>query len=323
MIVTVTLNPAVDRIYWVDSLRMCEVVEEEYLTRATRSATCAGGKGVNMSILLAQLGVESVAMGFIGGFAGRTVVGDLRDKGVTTHFVWTRGETRTNVTVLEKGRAYVPIFIDEAGSPVEERDVERFMKRYQRMLERATWVVLAGSLPPNMDPGIYYDLARRAREAGARVVLSAGGEALERALEAGPAVVKPDTRADRRLLGGDLDSRDAVIAAGREMVSRGAGIVLISHDITGDIAVTRDGVWEIQTSVKVSDLRNLIGADDALLAGVLYQLDREATLEDALRFGLAAGIATAESDLKLCGDPQQIRAEMERITVKQIGGGVQ
>ena len=87
MIVTVTLNPAVDKIYWVDSLRVGRVVEEEFLTRATRSSTSAGGKGVNMSAVLSQLGMENVAMGFIAGSAGHVVAQDLRAKNVTTNFV--------------------------------------------------------------------------------------------------------------------------------------------------------------------------------------------------------------------------------------------
>ncbi|MCK4355917.1 hypothetical protein KAW44_02405, partial [Candidatus Bipolaricaulota bacterium] len=98
MIITVTLNPAIDKMYWVDRLKMGRVTQEEFLTRAIRSDTSAGGKGINISILLARLGVENVAMGFVGGHTGHVVVRDLRDEGVTTNFVWVNGETRTNVT---------------------------------------------------------------------------------------------------------------------------------------------------------------------------------------------------------------------------------
>ena len=114
MIVTVTLNPAVDKMYWVEGLKMCDVAQEEFLTRATRSTTSAGGKGVNVSVFLSRLGMENVAMGFVGGHTGHVIVRDLRDEGVTTNFVWTHGETRVNVTLLQVGREYSPNLINES-----------------------------------------------------------------------------------------------------------------------------------------------------------------------------------------------------------------
>jgi 1-phosphofructokinase len=319
MIVTVTLNPAVDKIYWVDSLRVGRVVEEEFLTRATRSSTSAGGKGVNMSVFLSQLGMENVAMGFIGGFAGHVVARDLRDKGVTTNFVWTRGETRTNAVVLEEGQSRILVFIGEPGPTVDEDDVKHFVRRYRRMLSSASWVVLAGSLPPGVDASIYRDLAKMAREAGVKVVLSAGGDALERGLEAGPFIVKPDTREERLLGGKSLATRDAIVAAGRQIVDRGqAEIVIVSHEVTGDVVVSREAAWEIRSSVPASDLKNLVGADDAFLAGILFQLAHGESMESALRFGLAAGVATAESEGKICGDRGRIEARMEQVAVDRI-----
>ena len=318
MIITVTLNPAVDKVYWVERLKICEVTEEEFLTRATRSATSAGGKGVNMSVFLSAMGMDNVAMGFVGGHSGRLVVRDLRDRGVTTNFIWTREETRTNVTVLERGHESVPLLIGEAGGSVTDHELERFMRRYRRMLPRAEWIVLAGSLPPGVDVGIYSELAKLAREAGAKVVISAGGEALIRTFELCPYLVKPDTREHRELMGIDLASKEKIIEAGRRIATCGAEMVVISHQVTGDIAVTRDAVWEIKTSIPTAEFRNLVGADDVFLAGILYRLVESDPIEDALRFGLAAGLASAESEEKVCSKRDQIQAEMKNVTVERI-----
>jgi 1-phosphofructokinase len=318
MIVTVTLNPAVDKVYWVDRLKICEVTEEEFLTRALRSSTSAGGKGVNMSVFLSAMGLENVAMGFVGGHTGHVIVRDLRDRGVTTNFIWTRVETRTNVTVLEKGHESVPLFIGEAGGSVTEHEVERFLRRYRRMLSRAEWVVLAGSLPRDVDEGIYGELALMAQEAGAKVVVSASGEPLVRTFEACPYLVKPDTRAHRELMGIALASREQIVEAGKRIASCGAEMVVISHQVTGDICVTRDGVWEIRTPVPAAEFRNLVGADDVFLAGILYRLVEDDPLEEALRFGLAAGLASAESEQKVCTQVDRIRAEMEKVSVERI-----
>ena len=319
MIITVTMNPAVDKVYWVDDLKVADATQEEFLTRARRSATFAGGKGVNVSIFLSQIGVENVAMGLVAGHTGHVVVRDLRDRGVTTNFVWTRGETRTNVTVLEKGREYIPVFIDEAGAPVSPSEIERFVRRYRQMLNRASWVVLGGSLRPGIDPSLCRELVEMGAEAGAKVILSAGGDPLTEGVKAGPYLVKPDTREHRELMGIQLSSRDAIIEAGRKIVAAGAKIVVISHEVTGDIAVTAEGaVWEIKAEVPPSRFKNLIGADDVFLAGILYKLAAGERLEEALRFGLAAGLLSAESEDKDIGRLEDIEREAEKIAVERI-----
>ena len=318
MIVTVTLNPAVDKMYWVEGLKMCDVTQEEFLTRAIRSSTSAGGKGVNVSVFLSRIGMENVAMGFVGGHTGHVVVRDLRDEGVTTNFVWTHDETRVNVTLLQVGREHSPNLINEAGQTIRPEEVNRLMRRYRRMLNRATWVVLGGSLPPGVDPGIYGEMAQMAKDAGAKVILTTGGEALKRALDACPYIVKPDTREHLTLEGKPLTTVDAIIEAGRHVIACGAEIVIISHEVTGDIAITRDDVWEIKAQVSTSRFKNLVGADDVFLGGILYKLSQDAPLEEALRFGLAAGLASAESDEKICRDMAVIEEEMKSVTVTKL-----
>jgi len=318
MIVTVTLNPAVDKMYWVERLKVCDETEEEFLTTATRSGSSAGGKGVNMSVFLSGMGMDNVAMGFVGGHAGHLIIRDLRDRDVTTNFVWIREETRTNVTVLEHGHEYVPLFIGESGPNVSALELERFRRKFKRMLTRASWVILAGSVPPGVDAGIYRELASLAKDAGVKVVVSARGEALLQTFQASPYLVKPDTRVRRSLMGKDLASSEKIIEAGRQIAALGAEMVVISHEVTGDIAVTKDAVLVIKTPVAAREFRNLVGADDVFLAGIVYQLVEDAPVETALRFGLAAGLASAESDEKVCGKMDRIQAEMEKVTVERI-----
>jgi fructose-1-phosphate kinase PfkB-like protein len=161
-------------------------------------------------------------------------------------------------------------------------------------------------------------LSKEAQAAGAKVVVSARGEALMRTLESCPYLVKPDTREHRELLGIDLASKEKIIEAGRHIASCGAEMVVISHEVTGDIAVVRDGVWEINTPVPTAEFRNLVGADDAFLAGILYRLVEGDGVSDALRFGLAAGLASAESEEKVCVEMDRIEAEMAKVTAERI-----
>ena len=318
MIVTVTLNPAVDKVYWVDALKICDVAQEEFLTRAIRSDTSAGGKGVNMSVFLRRLGMDNVAMGFVGGHTGHVVVRDLRDEGVTTNFVWTHGETRVNVTILQEGREHIPNLINESGQEIGEGEIKRLMRRYRRILGQASWVVLGGSLPPGVPTSIYAEMAQMAKDAGAKTIVTAGGEALSKALGSCPYIVKPDTREHTMLEGKDLTTVDSIIEAGRDVIACGAEIVIVSHHVTGDIAITRDAVWEIETSTPTSVFKNLVGADDAFLAGILYKLAQDEPIEDALRFGLASGLVSAESEDKISTDLTMIENELGGITVKRL-----
>jgi fructose-1-phosphate kinase PfkB-like protein len=187
------------------------------------------------------------------------------------------------------------------------------------MLSRASWVVLAGSLPPGVEVGTYRELAKLARDAGVKVVLSAGGEALSEGLRGCPHIVKPDTREQRRVAGKEVVTRESIVDAGRQIVEHGgAELVIISHEVTGDVAVSKDAVWEIKSEVPTAELKNLIGADDIFLAGILFKLVQDEPLGQALRFGLAAGLASAESEEKICKDLGRIEAEMQRVTVNRI-----
>jgi 1-phosphofructokinase family hexose kinase len=318
MIVTVTLSPAIDKVYWVDRLKIGEETREEFVTRAHRSSTSAGGKGVNVSIMLSRLGMENVAMGIVGGHTGHVVVRDLRDENVTTNFVWGHEETRTNVTILESGREHIPIKVNEPGIHVTSNEVERFLRRYKRIVHRASWVVLAGSLPDGAGLDIYRELSLIAEEAGAKVVISAGGEPLTRALTACPYLVKPDVRTELALEGTELQTLDQIVAAGRGMTACGVTIIIVSHDVTGDIVITPSAVLEIEARVSTKLFRNLVGADDALIGGLIYKLVDGAPLKDALRFGMAAGILSAESDDKICREVDRIPAEMENIVVREL-----
>lgn len=317
MIITVTPNPAIDKIYGIDRLKVGGITQDEFLTRATWSDTSAGGKGINVSIFLARMGMESVAMGFVGGHTGHVVVRDLRDEGVTTNFVWVQEETRTNVTILEHGREHIPILIDEAGASVSEQEISRFVRRYKRMIKRASWVVLGGSLPPGIPDDFYRGLVELAKEAGVKVAVSAGGSALTHALPACPYLVKPDIRERLAMEGADLSTREGIITAGKSMVACGVEMIIVSHEFTGDIVITRDDVWEIKARVSATAFKNLVGADDALLGGLIFKLKQDSGIEEALRFGMAAAIRSAESHKKICQDVGKIEAEMEHIFLER------
>jgi len=322
MILTVTLNPTLDKFYWVDRLpRSLERAEEEILIRARKSTSSAGGKGINVSVFLACMGVETVAMGFLAGHTGQIVLRDLLARGATANFVWIEGETRTNVTIIEKGKEYHPVKIHEQGPPVPPRAVDVFLRKYRRMLKRADYVVLGGALPPGIPADFYGELVRLAGEHGVRAVVHAGGKALEAALEASPYLVKPDVREVPQVAGLPAKTEKEIIQAGQHALDKGVEICLISHDITGDLLITRDGVWDLQARVPLSKFKNLVGADDALVGAFLYRLSEGDDVLEAVRFGMAAAIASAEIEPKMCLSKPAIELEMEQVEIVRKEGG--
>lgn len=322
MILTVTLNPTLDKFYWVDALPLSlDHLEEAILIRSEKSLTSAGGKGINVATFLACHGVEAVAVGFLAGHTGQIILQDLLARGVTANFVWMAGESRTNVTVIAKGREFHPLLIHEEGPPVSEEAMRIFFRKYERLVRRAEYVVLAGALPPGCRPDCYRTLVRLAHQAGAHVLVHAGGAALVETFVEGPFLVKPDIREELQL--GDLPvgSPEEIVRAGRTVVGQGVHACLISHRVTGDILVARDGVWEFEARVPLSRFRNLVGADDALVGGLLAALVRGENLVEATRYGMAAAVASAEVEEKLCLNPSAIRRELDYVVVRARGEG--
>lgn len=314
MILTVTPNPAIDKIYWID--RLCLDDSEMPLMRATRSHLTAGGKGINVSVFLARMGIETTAMGFIAGETGRAIERFVREEGITTGFVWAEGETRTNVTILEKGHEQRPLQISEQGPFAPAQALKRFLSQYKRVLPRVRYVFLGGSLPPGVPVQFYQELTRLAHQHHVSVVVNAAGEALAHILSERPWFVKPDTRQRQELEGTPLTEVEQILAVGRRVVERGVGAVLISHRITRDLLVAQEGTWDLEA--RDVQFKNLLGAEDALIAGLLSAVVRGTPLPEAARFGMAAATASAESDELVVTDREQIERALKKIQMERL-----
>ncbi len=314
MILTVTPNPAIDKIYWIDAL---DLQGEAPLTRATRSYLSAGGKGINVSIFLAKMEIENIAMGFVAGETGRALERRVREENITTGFIWAEGETRTNVTLLEKGREQRPIQISEPGPTVNPQTLQRFLAQYKRALPHAQYVFLGGTLPPGVPAHFYQELSKLAHQRGARVIINAAGEPLSRALPERPWLVKPDTRQLRYIDGHALSDATEIMRTGDYLIrEHGVEALLVSHKITHDVLVTREGAWDLEAHAV--RFKNLLGAEDALLAGMISALVRGATLLEAVRFGMAAATASAESAALIVADRASIETVLGRITAERL-----
>lgn len=316
MILTITLNPAYDLIYWVKEL---EQKGETQLSRAFRTHSSAGGKGINVSIYLASVGVENVAMGLIGGHTGRTIKRSLREEGIVTNFTWISEETRSNVAILKKGQEDNPIEVNSAGPEISERVLDQFMEQYETILHRVSCVVLSGSLPPGVPESYYQVLVEQAKEMGLRTVVNTGGDYVRPAAKAGPYLIKPDIRERKEVMGEKLTNSQSIIEVGQKMLDFGTEYVLLSHGLTGDILISKDKIWELEANREELTVRNRVGAGDSLVGGIIYQLEEGKNVPEAVRYGLAAGMASVEVYEKICRDASLVQAQLEQVTLHELG----
>ena len=310
MIITLTLNPAVDETMWIDRLAPGEV------HRVHEVHTDPAGKGINASRMVHRLGCPTIALGLVGGDAGDMIEKALAKEGVQHHFVRVAGETRINFTLVEASGVASSFY---APGPDASPDALAALERMLEVWMRAGRVlVLAGSLPPGVPTGAYAKYVRAAREAGLRVFLDASGDALREGLDAQPDLIKPNAEEAEELLGRRLDGEAAVIGAARELAQR-AGMVVISMGSKGSVCARGGDAWRI-ASPKI-ERRSTVGSGDSMVAGIAVAMARGDGVEAALALGTAAGAATAMSLGTSLGTAADVAALVSRVRVERVDDG--
>lgn len=286
MIVTLTMNPSLDRTLRVDVLRPGAV------HRALETGTDPGGKGVNVARALAAHGAEVLTVLPVGAATGAALVDLLIAADVPHLAVPVAGRTRANVSVVD--REGTTTKINEPGHPLSAREMAAVTDAVISRVRPGDWVLTAGSLAPGQDPESYAALGTAARNAGARWALDTSGEALTASLAAGPDMVKPNREELGEVLAGTADTLGDVVERCRTLVGDSSLTVVCSLGADGAVLVDRDRAWH-GTGPRVQ-VANTVGAGDALLAGYLYGITTSASPEGALRCGIAwatAAVATS------------------------------
>ncbi|MBW3592552.1 MAG: 1-phosphofructokinase family hexose kinase [Actinobacteria bacterium] len=286
MIVTVTLNAAMDRTLLVPNL------QPGHRHRASMAFASAGGKGINVARALKRLGVPVVCTGLAGGRTGTLIVDDLATDGILNDFVRIREESRTSVAVLDPV-ANVSTEINEWGPEVHEDELELLKEKLAYLSQRAEFVVFAGSLPRAVDPGFYGELIREANRRHTLAVLDVDGEPLRLGIEAEPYLVSPNATEAEALVGHEFNDDDDRVAALDEIASLGARNVLITHE-TGCYALMREDRDEhrIRGIAPRLDPVARIGSGDVFLAAFLAARVAGRSVEEAVRSAVATGAAS-------------------------------
>jgi 1-phosphofructokinase family hexose kinase len=308
MILTVTPNTGLDRVLFLPRL------ERNRRNQADDSIESMGGKGCDVSLILRELGEETVATGLAGGDTGRRMEGMLRKAGVVPDFVWTHGETRVN-TVLIETETGGHTTICAAGLHPDDDARAGLVGWIDRWVPTAEAVVLAGSLPESWPPELYGELVRRARGGGAPVVVDASGAQLRAAVAEGVQAVKPNLAELEAAAGRELNGPGEVPAAARRLQEFGADWVLVSLGAEGACLVSSRGEWWA-AGLEVPVV-NPAGAGDGMTACLALAHVRRWPEEEALRWAVAvsASIVTTRGTAELRrGDVDRL---LDRVRVER------
>ncbi|MBE6853420.1 MAG: 1-phosphofructokinase [Ruminococcus sp.] len=287
MIYTVTFNPAIDYVVRTGDMKTGEV------NRALSEEIFFGGKGINVSVVLGELGVKSKALGFVAGFTGAAIEEGITRAGVEADFVHLKkGFSRINVKIKSSAETE----LNGKGPDISQEELDMLFCKLEELKDGDT-LVLAGSIPSSLPEDIYEKIMARLSDRRIRTAVDASGELLLNVLKYRPFVVKPNKSELSATLGREITTVEQVAEGAEELRKRGAVNVLVS--MAGDGAVLVDEHGRVHVcGVCRGCVRNSVGAGDSMLAGFLAGCDEG--YDHALRLGTAAGGATAFSDGLAC-----------------------
>lgn len=283
MIKTVTMNPAVDKTVEIDNFRVGAV------NRISSLRLDAGGKGINVSKTIKAMKGSSLATGILAGRNGEYIKNYLDQMGVNNDFLFVKGETRTNVKVVDSFK-HTNTDINEPGLiDISKNDLSMLETKIFDSMNKDDILILSGSVPSNVSPGIYGEWTERADKSGARVLLDADGELLGKGIKAKPYLIKPNINELERLVGSKLNSINEIASAAKSLLDIGIEIIAVSLGAEGAVFVKRDQV--VHAEGLAVEVRSTVGAGDAMVAALALALFRGYTFERAVTLSIAAGTA--------------------------------
>lgn len=300
MIYTVTFNPSLDYIISVNNFALGKT------NRTTGEQMLAGGKGINVSTVLTNLGIENTALGFTAGFTGKEIERMAKESGLTCDFIALEsGCSRINV----KMKDFDGTEINGTGPRIDKTDVEKLMNQL-RKLQAGDILVLAGSIPSSMDKFIYRDIMAELSDKGILFVVDATNELLLNVLKYQPFLIKPNNHELGEIFGVELTTRESVVPYAKKLQEMGAKNVLVSMAGEGAVLLSENREIFILPAPK-GTLVNAVGAGDSMVAGFLAGWVEQKDFYHAFRMSVSAGSASAFSEL--LATKEEIETILEKI----------
>lgn len=310
MIVTVTMNPAIDKTIDIEAL------EQGGLNRIQHVEYDAGGKGINVSKTIRELGGKSIATGFLAGNGGKTIENVLNTQGIENDFVWVEGETRTNTKVVEKNGTVTEL--NEPGPQISEAQIAQLMEKLMGYAKEDTLIVLAGSVPASVSRDIYKDMIEKLHGAGAKVLLDADGDLFVNALEAGPDIIKPNKVELEEYAGvGRNTPLKQIVGIAKNLLNKGVATVAVSLGSEGALLIRKDG------QVKAPGLKvkahSTVGAGDAFVAALAYSWDEGLDFTEMMKTCMATSAGAVTTIGTKPPTKEVIEALKKEVKIEEIG----
>lgn len=288
MILTITLNPSVDIAYQLNQFRLDSV------NRVEKVQKTAGGKGLNVTRVLKQIGEDVLATGFIGGELGNDVKNQLYQNHIKSSFVEISGETRNCIAILHEGQQTE---ILEQGPTIQEHEALNFIEHLRNLLSKVEVVVISGSLPKGLESDYYVKIVKLCKKFGVAVVLDCSGEALKKVLESKekPTVIKPNTEELSQLIGSDItDENQELQSVLSSQMFQGIEWIVVSLGAKGAFAKHKDKFYRVR--IPKIDVVNPVGSGDSTVAGIAASLAHALPDVELLKNATILGMLNAQEE---------------------------
>lgn len=286
MIYTITLNPALDYIIKLKELVPNEIntFESEYIL--------PGGKGINVSIILKRLDVESVTLGFISGFTGKEIQKLVEKEKIQTDFInLEEGHSRINVKILEDEKETA---INSKGPLVDNKSIEKLYQKLNNLKENDI-LVLSGSIPKGIKEDIYEEICEKIKDKNVKIVVDSTKKLLLNTLKYDPFLIKPNHHELGEIFNVQIVNQDLAIEYAKKLQQKGAQNVLVSMGEKGSILLDENGKSYKKAAISNKNVINTVGAGDSMVAGFLAGYLKYKNYEDALKLGIASASATVNN----------------------------
>ena len=309
MIITVTLNPALDKTVEIPDFSL------DAVNRITAMRTDPGGKGLNVSKVIAKLGGTSTAVGVLGGTTGRRIADAMDALGIACQFTFVDGETRTNLKVIDPAR-HTNTDLNEPGLTVDQETLDHMRDALVAAIRPGDIVVLSGSLPKGAPADTYGSWTAACRTAGARVFLDADGEPLAHGLAAKHYLAKPNNNELSRLTGRALETADDLLAAARTLIADGVERVVVSMGGDGALFVSANRAYRAE-GLRVP-VGSTVGAGDSMVAALAYAAEQGMADADTVRLAVATSAANVMCSGSQAAERSAVDEVLPRVVFHEI-----
>ena len=286
MIYTITFNPALDYIMKIQNFKTGEInrSKEEYIL--------PGGKGINVSIILKELEIDSTALGFVAGFVGEEIEKRVKEYGIKTDFIKIEKETsRINVKITNQLKETA---INGKGPVINKASVQLLYKKIENIKNGDT-LVLSGSIPKGVSTNIYQEICKKIENKKVKIIVDSTGELLLKTLEYHPFLIKPNQEELEEIFNVKISNQEEALKYAKELQQKGAKNVLVSMGSKGAILLDENGYVYKTKALAKEKKKNTVGAGDSMVAGFIAGYQMFHNYEKALKIGTAAAAATANS----------------------------